>query len=121
MNTYIYVGLGGALGAMLRYALSTVTVRTDFPFMTLLTNLTGAFLIGCIVGIAESHENIPSGLILFLKTGFCGGYTTFSTFSLETFTLFEQKNYSTGIVYAVLSLLLCLIGVWAGRTLCARN
>lgn len=121
MNAYIFVGLGGALGAMLRYMLSTVTVRTDFPLMTFLTNLVGAFLIGCIVGIAESEENISSNLILFLKTGFCGGFTTFSTFSLETVMLLEQKHYGTGAFYAALSLILCIAGVWLGRALCSRG
>lgn len=116
MSAYLYVGIGGALGAMFRYALSTVTVRSDFPFMTFFANLIGAVLIGFIVGLA-SGAKLRSDHVLFLKPGFCGGFTTFSTFSLETLTLLEQKCYVTGGCYAVCSLVCCIAGVWIGRSL----
>lgn len=116
MTTYLYVGIGGALGAMLRYGLSTITVKMDFPVMTFITNLVGAVLIGFIVGIA-ANRNISENLMLLLKTGFCGGFTTFSTFSLETLNRLEQKDYAVGAAYAVLSLVCCVIGVWIGRRL----
>ena len=115
MSTYLYVGLGGALGAMLRYMLSTVTVRSTFPMMTFITNLLGAICIGFIVGIASEKTDISPNLVTLLKTGFCGGFTTFSTFSLETLTLFENHNYGIGTCYAVFSLVLCIVGVWVGR------
>ncbi|MDY2629373.1 MAG: fluoride efflux transporter CrcB [Lachnospiraceae bacterium] len=117
MSAYLCVGLGGALGAMLRYALSTVTVKSDFPLMTFLTNLIGAVLIGLIVGLVSGSKLRSDQLILFLKTGFCGGFTTFSTFSLETMTLLERGCYITGGCYAVCSLVCCIAGVWIGKCL----
>ncbi len=67
---FLFVGLGGALGAMLRYALSLITVKTEFPLMTFLTNILGAFAIGLIVGIASEKKADAPNLILFLETGF---------------------------------------------------
>lgn len=113
---FLFVGLGGALGAMLRYALSLITVKTEIPLMTFLTNILGAFAIGLIVGIASEKKADAPNLILFLKTGFCGGFTTFSTFSLETLTLFENGSWATGGLYAVLSFICCIAGVWLGKT-----
>ena len=117
MAAWLLEGAGGALGAMLRYGLSLVTVRSAFPFMTFLTNVTGAVLIGFLVGMASQAKQPSQGLLLFLKTGFCGGYTTFSTFSLETVTLLEGKQFAAGCLYAGASLAFCLLGVWAGKML----
>lgn len=115
MTAYLYVGLGGALGAMMRYALSMVTVKTDFPMMTFFTNFLGAIVIGLVVGLAAEGRVRSDSLMLFLKTGFCGGFTTFSTFSLETLNLFENRNYGMGACYAGLSLICCVAGVWIGK------
>lgn len=82
--------------------------------MTFLTNLLGAFLIGLIAASAEKH-GLFSQLVLFLKTGFCGGFTTFSAFSLETLNLMEHGQPQTALLYAGLSLALCLLGVWLGE------
>lgn len=110
---FLFVALGGALGAVCRYGLSLVTVKMDFPLMTFITNLLGAFIIGLIAGTA-ARKNVSLGVVLFLKTGFCGGFTTFSTFSLEAFTLLQKGAYLTAAVYVVLSLVLCVAGVAAG-------
>lgn len=110
---FVYVALGGALGAILRYALSLITVKIDFPLMTFLTNLIGAFLIGLIAGSAVK-KNMSQNLVLFLKTGFCGGFTTFSTFSLEAFNLLQAGSYLTAGLYALLSLVCCIAGVALG-------
>lgn len=110
---FLFVALGGAFGAVCRYALSLVTVKIDFPLMTFITNLLGAFFIGLIVGFA-GKKNAPANLVLFLKTGFCGGFTTFSTFSLEAYNLFQSGLYGTAVLYAVLSLVLCIAGVALG-------
>ncbi len=115
---FIYVALGGALGAAARYSLSLIPIKTDFPIITMLTNILGAMLIGFIVGIA-SEKNTSPGLVLFLKTGVCGGFTTFSTFSLEALTLLENKQYAQGTAYIILSCVLCIIGVLCGRKLAA--
>lgn len=110
----LFVGLGGALGAICRYLLSMISVKSDFPLMTFIINILGAIIIGFVVGIASKHK-INDNILLFLKTGFCGGFTTFSTFSLETLTLFENSHYITGCLYAVLSLICCVAGVAIGR------
>lgn len=115
MKAYIYVGLGGCIGAVLRYLLSNITVRGSFPVMTFLINIVGAFLIGAVVGITGKHSAMPPEVTLFLKTGLCGGFTTFSTFSLETLNLFEKKEYVIGAGYAAASVILCVMGVWLGQ------
>ena len=80
---FLFVALGGALGAVLRYAISLIPVKTEFPILTLVTNIVGAVAIGFIVGIVSEKENTSPNTVLFWKTGVCGGFTTFSTFSLE--------------------------------------
>ena len=115
--SFLWVALGGAIGAMCRYAISLIPVKTTFPVLTLVTNIMGAVLIGLIVGIAMNNENVPPQLILFLRTGVCGGFTTFSTFSLEAYNLFERKVYGQGAAYVALSVLGCIAGVWCGRSL----
>ena len=91
----ILVAAGGAAGAVCRYLVSLVPVKADFPVMTFVTNLAGAFLIGLIVGLAANRWSESPRLVLFLKTGFCGGFTTFSTFSLETVQLLEKMPNKT--------------------------
>lgn len=119
MRTLLWVGLGGALGAMLRYGISLLPVRGSFPYPTLGTNLLGALLIGGLVGYA-SARGLTGGASLFLKTGFCGGFTTFSTFSLETLELVEGGRILQAGLYAAASLLLCLLGVYVGRACVLR-
>lgn len=109
----IFVGLGGAVGAMLRYAISLIPYKGGFPLLTFVTNVIGAILIGFIVGYA-SKKSINENLILFLKTGLCGGFTTFSTFSLEAYNLFVSTSKIMSICYAVLSAVCCILGVWLG-------
>ena len=93
---FVYVALGGAFGAMARYALSLIPVKSDFPILTLVTNILGAILIGFIVGIAEAKNGVSDEAMLFLKTGVCGGFTTFSTFSLEAANMFDEKRAFAG-------------------------
>ena len=116
----LMVGLGGAIGAILRYAISCIPCKSTFPILTLVTNLTGALLIGVIVGFA-TQKKISNNAQLFLKTGICGGYTTFSTFSLETFQLFQSDLHLQGILYLILSVLGCIAGVWIGMLLTKRG
>lgn len=111
---FLTVGMGGALGAMLRYAISLIPNKTDFPIFTLLTNFLGAFLIGIVIGLTEKKD-LSEKSILFWKTGVCGGFTTFSTFSLEAVTLIENGHTCMGIIYIVFSVALCLLGVVIGK------
>ncbi len=118
--SFLMVGLGGAIGAMLRYAISLIPVKTTFPVLTLITNILGAFIIGFIVGVAE-NKNVSEKAMLFLKTGLCGGFTTFSTFSLEAYNLFKDGNTLLGILYAILSVSLCILGVMLGKLLAQKT
>lgn len=120
------VAAGGALGAVLRYLLSLVPLKTVFPFQTFFTNLIGCFLIGLIAAIAtsataSSARNIAISplAVLFLKTGVCGGFTTFSTFALESTKLaFESSQTSfAGAAYIVLSVSLGIGCVLLGQFL----
>ena len=95
MVAVLCVGLGGFIGSVGRYLLGLVPVEGDFPLMTFAVNFAGA--------------------VLFLKTGVCGGFTTFSAFSLETLALLERGKYATGALYACGSVLACLAGVVIGR------
>ncbi len=112
---FLFVALGGAVGAVARYAISLIPIKTGFPILTLITNILGAILIGFVVGVAGNNKNISNNTILFWKTGVCGGFTTFSTFSLEAFNLIENRQYISGGIYAILSLICCIIGVVCGR------
>ena len=114
---FLFVALGGAVGAMGRYAIGLLPVKTGFPILTLLVNMLGATLIGFIAGMASDDREVSPNALLFWKTGVCGGFTTFSTFSLEAFTLFEEKAYLLGGIYVFLSVACCLAGVVLGEKL----
>ncbi len=126
MLNYFWVGLGGALGSMGRFWLSGLIARhfgEVFPLGTLLVNVSGSFVIGCIAAIAEPGGRwvISPSLSTFLMIGICGGYTTFSTFSLQTLNLVRDGHFLEAILNAVLSLTLCLLAVWLGHWLALSN
>ena len=112
---FVFVGLGGALGAIGRYAISMIPIKTEFPFLTLITNILGAVLIGFISGMVGAKQDVSQNTVLFWKTGVCGGFTTFSTFSLEAYELFEKGSNILGLVYAVVSVVSCILGIVCGK------
>lgn len=110
------IGLGGALGAVLRYAAGGLDYRFSsgiFPISTLFVNVTGSLLIGLLWGIFEQIAVSPN-IRLFIFIGILGGYTTFSTFSLETFNLVRDGEYWIAIVNMILSVLLSVSAVFGG-------
>lgn len=111
----LYVALGGGVGAAMRYLLGLIPYRGNFPLWTLMTNFLGSVIIGFIMGINLTEEGMPKKMDLFLKTGLCGGFTTFSTFSMETIALIEDGKYILAASYMFMSLFLCLLGVILGR------
>lgn len=116
---FLMVALGGALGASGRYAMGLIPFRGSFPLQTFIVNILGAILIGFITGIAAGSRGLPDSAVLFLKTGVCGGFTTFSTFSYEAVSLINRNEYFLGGIYIVLSVVGCIAGVIIGDRLAA--
>ncbi|MCH5178895.1 MAG: fluoride efflux transporter CrcB [Prevotellaceae bacterium] len=113
------VGVGSFFGGALRYLISNA-LKTDaghFPLPTLLVNLVGCLLIGFVYGLVIKHTTIPRELVLLLTTGFCGGFTTFSTFANEGLLLIEHHNYWLLFAYILLSIVGGLILVASGYQL----
>lgn len=119
MRIYLWVGLGSALGGMLRYGLAEWLTKVggkDFPFGTLAVNVTGSFLIGVIASTAQPSTGwwgSEHGRA-FLMAGICGGYTTFSAFSLQTLHLVRDSHWMAAGWNVLLSVGLCLAAVWCG-------
>lgn len=118
MMGLLCVGAGGALGAMGRYGLGLIPLGSELPLMTLLINFLGSVAIGAIVETSKLAAGALSReAVLFLKVGLCGGFTTFSTFSLETLELIEGGQYAIAGAYALVSVVLCVAGVLVGKVL----
>ena len=119
-TTYVQVALGGATGSVLRFWLGRVLgPKAGAPFWgTLFVNVTGCFLIGLLGNL---RENGPGEFDrYFLMVGVLGGYTTFSTFSLQTLELLQKGSAPLALANIALSLVLCLLGVWLGHALGAQ-
>ncbi|NMM49361.1 fluoride efflux transporter CrcB [Marinigracilibium pacificum] len=120
MKYILLVGIGGFLGAVSRYLvgkwLYTVTIF-HIPWATLLVNLSGSFLIGVILGLTTQTDNPSENLKLLLATGFCGAFTTFSTFSFENLILIKEQNYLVAIIYTSISFVGGLLLAWGGFAL----
>jgi fluoride exporter len=119
MGIYIWVAVGGALGTAGRYFLSGVAARLigeTFPWGTLIINVTGSFVIGFFATLTGPNGRLYVGSAprQFVMTGICGGYTTFSSFSLQTLSLASDGEWFRAGANVCLSVVLCLIAVWAG-------
>lgn len=117
----ILVAIGGAFGSVLRYAMSTgiySLVGREFPYGTLVVNVTGSFIMGLLyILLIERFNNHADQLRSLLLIGLLGGYTTFSSFSIETLNLFEMGDYFYALANVLLSVCLCLGAVWLGAML----
>lgn len=112
----VWVALGGGVGTVARFLMGgwvTTWVYAPFPWATLAVNVTGSTLLGCILRAVPAE---PAGATrrAFLAVGVCGGFTTFSTFDLELFSLLQTGRYAAAGAYAVLSVGSCIAGLWAG-------
>lgn len=110
---YLSVGIGGALGGGCRYLLGLWLLGSGVPLATLLANCIGSLLIGWYVALPAQSRWTREPVHLFVTAGFCGGFTTFSLFSLETMSLLQQ-DWRSGLLWASASLLLWLISVTLG-------
>jgi fluoride exporter len=120
--TYLWIALGGALGSVGRFWLAeTIMRRTEgpLPWGTIIVNITGSFIIGVLAAMAQVEGRwlaTPSAR-QFLMIGVCGGYTTFSSFSLQTLNLAREGQWLAVGANILLSVVLCLLGVWLGYLL----
>ncbi|RQO29918.1 fluoride efflux transporter CrcB [Taibaiella sp. KBW10] len=116
MKNILLVGLGGALGSILRYLVSLWTTKEatqHFPWATFIINVSGCLAIGLLMGLLDK-QILSNATRLLLITGFCGGFTTFSTFSAENIKLIQSGHLFTALLYIILSIILGLAAVWGG-------
>jgi CrcB protein len=119
MTPYLLVGAGGAIGAMLRYGFSVLVGRAlpgaAFPYATLGVNVIGSFAMGLLVAaLARALPGLQNEIRLFVAVGVLGGFTTFSSFSLDVATLFERGDVGLAAGYVVLSVTVSILAVFAG-------
>jgi CrcB protein len=114
----LLVGTGGGLGSILRYLASLWVHRSLdnpwFPYGTLLVNVLGSLAIGFLAGLAENRSVFTSEARLFILIGLLGGFTTFSSFALETFSLARNAQFLAALANVTAQLILGLVGVWLG-------
>ena len=119
MLTYLWVAIGGALGSVSRFWLNGIVSRhfgETFPWGTMIVNVTGSVLIGFFATLTavDGRFFAPASVRTFFMVGLCGGYTTFSSFSLQTLNLANDGQWSRATANVLLSVILCLAGVWLG-------
>jgi CrcB protein len=114
----LLVGLGGGIGSMLRFLTSyftaTKTIAFSFPLATLIVNVLGCLLIGILMGLSLKYHWMDATMKPLLITGFCGGFTTFSAFSLENWQMYQAGHYTVLTFYILAGILLGFAAVWAG-------
>lgn len=116
----LIAGAGGFLGTCGRYLVGKLAhhlFSSPFPYGTFAVNIIGCFVIGLFFGLAEKTNLISSNMNVFLITGFCGGFTTFSSFSDDMYLLMQNKQWGYFSLYLGLSILLGIVLVWIGRSL----
>lgn len=124
MQVYFWIAIGSALGGMARYWCSGVAadlIGETFPWGTLLVNIVGSFIIGFFATLTGPDGRIFAGSLLrqFVMVGICGGYTTFSSFSLQTLNQMNDGEWLRAGANIGASVILCLVSVWAGQILAA--
>jgi fluoride exporter len=122
---YLWVTLGSALGGLLRYAISrwTLALSVNFPLGTVFINILGSFVIGYFGTLTLQSGKYPASdnLRLFVMVGICGGFTTFSSFSLQTFDLLRAGAWGRALANVILSVVLCVAAVAAGHALAQQS
>lgn len=115
LKNIIIAGCGSFVGGALRYLISyLMKSKQGFPFATLLINLAGCFLIGLLIAFFSKIENVNQTWVLLAVTGFCGGFTTFSTFANESLAMLHAGQYTGFVLYIIASVLFGLLAVAGG-------
>ena len=109
LKNFFLVGMGGAIGSILRFGCGMLIQIKNFPLATLLVNIFGCLVIGILMGLSVKNE-----YRLLLATGLCGGFTTFSAFAFDNLQLIHQQKYLLAIAYTGGNLILGMIAVWIG-------
>jgi CrcB protein len=114
---FLIVFLGGGIGAALRHGVNLASARLfglAFPYATLIENVTGSLVMGLLAAYFVAKAGVPQHWRLFMTTGILGGYTTFSSFSLDTVLLYERGEIGVALLYVLLSVVLAVGGLFAG-------
>ena len=117
LAAYLIVFLGGGVGAAIRHSINIAGLRTmgpDFPYATMFINITGSIIMGMVAAYFAFKGDASQHWRLFLTTGILGGYTTFSTFSLDAALLYERDQYLLAAVYVLGSVIASIAGLFAG-------
>ncbi len=117
MKTILLVGFGGFIGSSLRYLVQKISLPffvSPFPYPTFFVNILGSFIIGLIFGLTSKYEILSADVRLFITVGFCGGFTTFSSFSNESFLLIKDGNYFYFFLYTFLSVFVSILFTFLG-------
>jgi CrcB protein len=121
IKNLLLVGLGGSIGSMARYAASLIIHSKLFPYATLSVNIIGSFIIGIVFALSIKEAGLSNNWKLFLATGICGGFTTFSAFSLENIGLLQSGKTGMAITFIVLSIILGIAACYLGYQLTIKN
>lgn len=116
------VFFGGGIGAVTRYLTGLLVMRNfnfNLPLATFLVNIAGSFVIGFLYILFIDKQEMNPAWKLALTAGFCGGLTTFSTFSLEVFEMLKNAQFAQAVLYIILSVIICVVSVWIGVN-CAK-
>ena len=120
IRTLLLIAIGGAIGSVLRYLTAIVVQKyyaAAFPLATFITNIVGCLLIGVFTGWMHKHQLCHANFKWFFITGFCGGYTTFSAFGLENYSLLQNHQSAIALLYIGASIFSGLAAVWLGLLL----
>ncbi len=123
MKHLLLVFLGGGLGSSLRYLISSYLNNNTFAYGTLTVNIVGSLLMGFVLGEILKQHSLSTSIVLFLATGFCGGFTTFSAFAFENMEFLKNGDYTQFILYTLGSIALGIcaifVGIWLSKVLIA--